>query len=98
MGLKCSINKETCEGFSCTEFDGKIKNGKNAWDEIRKVVDEIPCQTCKEDGLKRVSALQDVVNLGIGERTKPFNPKNLKEFVDDVNCVYNTCKERGDCI
>ena len=98
MGKKCSIKAELCKGFQCTGFDGMLPDGKNAWKEIENVVKKIPCDSCKDDGLKRISGLHDIVNLGIGEQKKPFNPSNLKQFVSDVNCVYDKCKARGDCV
>ena len=104
MGKSCSIDKEIC-GFRCTSYDGSIgsditiKKGSNAWDGLRKVVnDGVWCDSCRDDGLRKVNGLQDIVNLGIGENTKPFDAKNLKKFVDEVNCAYDTCKKRGNCI
>lgn len=97
MGLKCNIKAELCKGFGCTSYDGKLPNGKNAWQEIDKVIDKIPCETCKDDGKKRMSGLHDIVNLGIGETKKPFNNDNLKKFVKEVNCVWNECVKNGNC-
>jgi len=105
MGKKCSITKELCNGFGCTGYDGTIEKdilipkNSNAWDGITKVIKEgVWCTSCKEDGIKRVSALHDIVNLGIGEQKKPFNAHNLKNFMDEASCVYNKCKARGDCL
>lgn len=97
MGKKCNIKQEICQSFRCTNFDGKLENGKNAWDELGKVVDKIPCDSCKEDGKKRLSGLHDIVNLGIGEIKKPFDKKNLKKFVQETNCVYSKCVKNGEC-
>lgn len=97
MGIKCEIKKESC-GFNCTSFDGKLSNGKSAWGEIDKVIEKIPCETCRDDGKRRVSALHDIVNLGIGETKKPFNKMNLKKFIDEANCVYSKCKAEGNCL
>jgi hypothetical protein len=104
MGKTCTIQKESC-GFKCTSYDGSIskdvtiKKGSNAWDGLRKVVKEgVWCESCAEDGLRKINGLQDIVNLGIGEKKKPHDAENLKQFVNEVNCAYRTCKERGDCI
>ena len=72
-----------------------MNNGKNAWDEIKRVVKTIPCGTCKDEGLKNVSGLQDHTNVSLGE--KPFDKNNYIKFVDKVNCVFNECKKSGRC-
>lgn len=105
MGKKCSITKELCQGFQCTGYDGTIakdiiiKKDSNAWDALTKVVDEgVWCDSCKEDGKKRLSAMHDIVSLGIGERKTPFNPNNLRTVMQEMTCVYEKCKMRGDCV
>ena len=97
MGIKCNIESEAC-GFRCTGFDGKLANGQNAWKKLESVVKEIPCESCRDDGLKRLSGMHDMVNLGLGEQKKPFDAKNFKKFKDDLDCVYAKCKARGDCL
>ena len=94
MGKSCSIESETC-GFKCTAWDGVLENGKSAWKEIDKVIESIPCDTCKEHAKPVMSGVHDLVNVGLGE--KPFDEKNFKKFVNEVNCVYDKCKEDGRC-
>ena len=89
MGLKCEIKKE--HGGHCTGWDGKLESGKNAWGELEKVVEKIPCDTCKIDGQKGLSAFHDVVNLTIGETRQAFDPKNLKQFAKRVNKALEVC-------
>ena len=42
-----------------------------------------------------MSGFHDFVNIGLGE--KPFDEKNFKKFVKEVNCVYDTCLAQGRC-
>lgn len=97
MGKKCNIKQEICQSFKCTSYDGKLENGRNAWGELDKVMDKIPCESCKDDGKKRLSGLHDIINLGIGETKKPFNKKNLKKFVEETLCVYKKCVKNKEC-
>ena len=94
MGKSCSIETETCS-FKCTGWNGILDNGKSAWKEIDKVIESIPCDTCKEHAKPLMSGLHDVVTVGLGE--KPYDSKNLKKFVDEVNCAYDRCKQDGRC-
>ncbi len=87
MGKSCTIHKE--RGGNCTAFDGILPNGKNGWEELRKVIKKIPCDSCREDGLENLSGLQDIVNISIGERDEPFDYENLKKFVKKLKTVWD---------
>lgn len=89
MGIKCTIKKEI-DGH-CTGWDGKLPDGSNAWGKIDSVIDEIPCDTCKIDGKKVISAAHDVVNITIGENTEAYDPKNLLRFQKRVNAAVKAC-------
>lgn len=86
---QCSIEGERC-GFLCTGYDGSEQ-----WKKIHRAAEEIPCETCKDHAVKLVKGLHDVVNVGLGK--KAFDSDNLDEFVNEVNCVYNSCKKEGRC-
>jgi hypothetical protein len=89
MGIKCSIQKEV-DG-NCTAWNGILEDGQNAWKKIDSVIDEIPCESCRLDGKKVISAAHDVVNITIGETTKAFDPKNLMRFQKRVNAAVAAC-------
>lgn len=89
MGNKCSIETERC-GFSCTGYDGSHR-----WKILHDTVDKIECDTCREHAKSLMSGLHDHVNAGLGE--KIFDLKNYKKFVDEVNCVYQSCVNEGRC-
>jgi len=102
MGLKCDIKKEICGGI-CTGWDGIISEkviipaNTNAWDGLKLYAEHIPCEECKPKGIKKLSAIQDQTNLSIGERAKPFDHDNFRDFTKDIVCTWNKCVERGDC-
>ena len=102
MGRVCNLKSESC-GSKCTGYDGTmgktvtIPKNSNAWDGLRKVVqDGVWCDTCRDDGVKRLSGLQDAVNLSIGEKSA-FNAKNFNDFADWVKCTRDACKKDGRC-
>lgn len=89
MGVKCSIEKEI-DG-KCTGWNGILPDGKNAWKKIDSVIDEIPCDSCKQDGKKIISAAHDVVNITIGETKEAYDPRNLMRFAKRVNAAVKAC-------
>lgn len=96
MGKVCTVEKE--KGGKCTGYDGtldkdiKLSKGDNAWDSLHRVIEEgVWCESCKNDGLKGLSAWHDVVNITIGETTKAHNPKNLLQFQNRVNQAVQAC-------
>ena len=95
MGKTCTIDKEI--NGHCTGWDGVLDDGKNAWKKLESVVNEIPCETCRDDGKLLLSGAHDVVNITIGETVNAYNPKNLKNFTKRVNDAYNTCVKSGNC-
>lgn len=102
MGKACNVKTETC-GSRCTGYDGTmaktvvIPKGSNAWDGLTKVVkDGVWCDSCRDDGTRRLSGFHDTVNLSIGEK-KAFDKKNFNEFADWVACTRNACKKDGRC-
>ena len=95
MGLKCTIDQE--RGGSCTAFDGKLNDGSNAWEKLESIIEEIPCDSCREDGKSDLSGMHDITNLSIGEITKPFDESNLKKYVQKTVTVWNDCVNRGAC-
>lgn len=90
MGNTCSISTETC-GYSCTGYQGQHR-----WKQLHKIVSEIECETCRDHAVKDMSAFHDLVTVGLGEPA--YDKKNLKRYVEQVNCVYSACKARGDCL
>ena len=94
MGKVCTISRE--KGGRCTSFDGLIDGYGNGWNALRKIIKKIPCDSCREDGLENLSALQDIVNLSIGEITEPYDRANLDKFMQKANRVYNFVKGGHD--
>ena len=89
MGNTCSIASETC-GFQCTNY-----SGAHVWKKLHAAVESIECGQCQEHAVKMMKGLHDTVNAGLGE--KIYDKKNFRQFVNEVNCVYNACVERGHC-
>jgi len=96
LGIKCSIEKEN--GGHCTGWDGiidkeiHIEKNSNGWKALQRVVEAIPCDSCRDDGLDNLNALHDVVNLTIGETDKAHNPKNLIKFARRVEKALESCQ------
>ncbi len=64
---------------------------------MESIIEEIPCDSCREDGLENLSGLHDITNLSIGEIEKPFDEPNLRKFVEKTVTVWNDCVSRGAC-
>lgn len=90
MGNRCTIATESC-GFQCTGYDGSHR-----WAEMHAIVDGIECGTCRDHAKKSFSGFHDFINAGLGE--KIYDKQNFKQFVHEVNCAYDSCKARGDCV
>lgn len=89
MGIKCDIKKE--HGGHCTGWDGVLPDGQNGWLKLESVINEIPCDSCKNDGMKVLSAAHDVVNLTIGETNRAYDAKNLLKFKERVDKALEVC-------
>jgi len=86
---QCTINSERCGGL-CTGYQGQ-----DIWTKRRKVTNEIPCETCREEANKLETFTHDIVNTRLGK--KVYDKKNWDNFVDIVNCTNNSCKKEGRC-
>lgn len=87
--VECSIDTENCGGM-CTGYDGSKE-----WQKIHAAVEDIGCETCRDEGRKLMTFTHDVVNARLG---KPiYDKKNFHEFVEIVNCTANKCKMDGRC-
>lgn len=86
---ECSIEGESC-GFKCSGWDGS-----EYWAKLHKVVQDIPCELCREDAIPNMSGFHDFVNVGLGK--EPYDPKNFKDFAHRVKCAYDRCKAEGHC-
>lgn len=87
--MECTIDGEKCGGL-CTGYDGSKE-----WEKIHAAVEEIGCETCRDEGRKLMTFTHDIVNLRLGKQA--FDKTNFHEFVDIVNCVANSCKRDGKC-
>ena len=86
---ECNLKNEVC-GFRCTGYDGK-----EVWKELHNLPKKIDCESCSEHADSLFKGLHDSVNVGLGK--KPFDAKNYKKFVDEVQCGYNSCVAKGNC-
>lgn len=84
--MSCDLKNEICGGL-CTGYDGKKE-----WDKIHKAVEEIGCETCKEEGKGLMKFAHDVVNAKLG---KPlFDKDNFKKHAAQIKCI---CDKTGVC-
>lgn len=88
--MSCDIKNETC-GFQCTGSDES-----HVWSHLHnKVPKMFNCGTCSSHYETIMYGLHDFVNIGLGKE-----PKKVKEFEklhDEIQCAYNSCKEKGFC-
>lgn len=89
MKQACTLAGERC-GFQCTGYDGQ-----RIWEKRMKITESIKCKTCKIHAVKNESAVHDHTSVGLGK--KPYDLKNYKRFIQEVNCVYEACKKDGRC-
>lgn len=81
------MKNEVC-GWKCTGYEGS-----HIWKAIREAVNKIECEHCKEDGLKLVSFMQDVVHVGLGQ--KIYDKKNFDSMSKRIQCIISQNKEHG---
>lgn len=85
--MSCNLKNESC-GWKCTGYEGS-----HIWKAIRDSVNKIECETCKEDGLKLVSFMQDVVHVGLG--LPIFDKKNFESMSKRLECIISKSKDHG---
>ena len=62
---------------------------------MHHIVEGIECETCRDHAVKAFSGFHDFINAGLGEEI--YDRRNFKQFVDEVQCAYNSCKAAGRC-
>ena len=85
--MSCHMKNETC-GWQCTGYQGS-----HIWGKMRKAANEIECEHCKQDGLKLLSFMQDVVHVGLG--LPIYDKKNFNEMSKRLECIISRSKEHG---
>lgn len=86
---ECMMKNETC-GFLCTGYEGSP-----IWKKLHDLPKEMDCESCSEHATYLFQGLHDHVNAGLGKA--PYNISNYEKFVKEVNCVYDSCKLKGNC-
>jgi len=86
---ECDMKDDNC-GLECTGYDGA-----QDWKEIRKIVEDIPCERCSDSGVKKIDFVHDIVNLGLGR--KAFDKENFHKELARANCVSEKCLSEGRC-
>ena len=89
--MSCTVGSACGCGFLNTGA-----NYSETWDNIHKLIDkEVGCEECNLHGHDNMNGLRDHTKAGIGGT--PYNIKNYKRFVSEVNCVYDKCVSDGRC-
>jgi len=89
--VSCEIGASCGCGFKNTGADYS-----KVWDKIHDLIKkEVDCEECQDHGLLQVSGLRDHVKAGIGGEV--FNKKIYRDFVKEVNCVFQKCSVDGRC-
>ncbi len=93
---ECNMKNENC-GVLCTGFEGK-----NDWKELEeleekmtKVVKNLGCESCADDGTPKINFLHDHVGLGLGKEA--FDRENYHKVYEEITCVRNKCLSDGRC-
>ncbi|PBO85760.1 MAG: hypothetical protein COA77_02540 [Thaumarchaeota archaeon] len=91
MNVSCS-DKKSVLGFTCTGSDES-----HVWKFIKtKLLDMFHCGTCSMHAEKLFNGLHSMVSLGIGKPLEKEEWKtNFRNFVAEVNLVYNTALKDG---
>lgn len=87
--MSCEIKNERC-GFRCTGYEGS-----KVWEKLHKLPEEIDCEECSAHAKNLFKGIHDHVSVGLGKT--PHDVSNYEKFVNEIICVYESCKKMGIC-